>query len=178
MSSDPQTESLLARLCEDQEDPLHVLWVHISDSYGDGDCCKALRLLVATLGAQQQGRIARQDRKYDSCPFPEFEDAPIKPSDYLRLAWMRGYEMQDTEKRKTQAEGKVYDAYKSLTDIREYVDDFGGGQREYSQGTITLFAKRIRNLHGTILTSAVRKRINDEVIAQRALIGLEDEVKP
>lgn len=175
MPPDPQIISLLNQLSSKADDPLQPLWTYVSDTYDDGDCCKALRLLIAALRAIQDGKAARIERKFDSCPYPTFEGAPMQPSDYLNMAWESGHDEQDQRERCRQAEGKVYDAFKSLEDIRDFSDNLARG-RTASMGACKAYDARIRNLHGTILTSAVKLRIRREQEAEQELLfGLQKD---
>lgn len=156
---DPQLDSLLQRLAGASTDPMLLVWRYVTDIYEDGDCCKALRIMVAGLLAQNDGRVARESRNFDSCPYQAFEGAPLKTSDYLRLAWMSGYDAADTKTRCDQAERKIYDAHKSLGDVRSR---FIESKSELQNSMYDGFAKSICNIHGTILTSAVKRRIIEE----------------
>jgi len=156
---DPKIEKLLHQLAATKSDPMLLVWAHVADAYEDGDCCKALRMLVAALSAQQHGRVARDSRKFDSCPFPAFQGAPIETANFLRIAWMAGYEAVDTQARCDQAERKIYEAYQSLGEIRSTFIESPDFMINSAFGR---FATDICRLHGTILTNAVKQRIIDE----------------
>lgn len=174
MEVDPQIEKLLKRLASDGDDDLRPLWSHISDCYVHHDCCKALQLFAAAQGAVQLGCKARRERKPDSeCPYRQTEEWPLEPHDLLRMAWMSGYNAEDLASRARQAESKVYDAYKELADLRQVSEALmldiealrptsdPQDMESIKQRSVKI-EKRIRNLHGTILTGAVTRRVKIE----------------
>ncbi len=172
---DERISSLLGKLRECDDDPRHLIWAYISDAYEDGDCTTALRLMVAVQLAHQHGWAARLARDFDSCPYPAFDGAPMVGNDYLRIAWMGGYNDCDCKKRCEQAERHIYNAYKELGDMRDFVDartDAGISTRE-------MFNQKLRNIHGTILTAAVKQRVIEEEKEARELqmILIEEQKK-
>lgn len=190
--ADLQVGVLLHRLAADEEDALRPVWTAISDTYTEGDCCKALRMLGAVLRAQQDGQRSRRDRKFPmACPYEAPTEAPIKASEFLHIAWVNGWSQEDAAARCRQAEGKVYDAYKELTELRDLterlevtlgrnriakdVSDYEATQYVSAQQSAQRLATRTRNLHGTILTSAVKHRLAEESRRDQELLGLDGE---
>lgn len=154
----PALAAQIQKLCDDDQDSLVQVWRHINSTFNEHGAEKALLQIVATLRAQRDGACAREGRLFDSCPYPPFEGEPATSSDLLHLAWMSGYNARDMEIRCTQAERNIYDAFKALGELREYTDhkkDIGISSQEE-------FAKRLRYIHGTILTSTVKQRVIDE----------------
>lgn len=170
MGEEGQICVALKILARDEDDPLHIFWQYVVEKCDNEGSRSAVKLMARGVAMQQAGAAARREREFNSCPFAPFDGAPLSDENALRISWMAGYEAQDYQERARQAESKIYSTYKEMTKVREFFEymdrwDLNGT----FENLIHQFAKIVRNLHGTMLTSAVKQRIRAEEEREREL---------